>query len=116
MKIDIASSENNSSITIIKVEGRIDAISVSDFEEKTLPLSATEATGFVIDFAKVEYISSAGLRAILKIAKSCKEVKKKVALCNLSATVREVLKISGFDLILKICNDLQAAEDCVAKD
>ena len=114
MKVNITQSTNNPALTIVIVEGRIDAITVPEFEEKTLTLSETEASGFIIDFAAVEYISSAGLRAILKIAKSCKAVHKKVALCNLSATVREVLKISGFDLILNICTDLPAAEASVS--
>ncbi len=114
MKVDIAQAEDNPQLTIVTVDGRLDAVSIPEFEEKTLKLSETEATGFVIDFAAVEYISSAGLRAILKIAKACKGVHKKVAICNITANVLEVLRISGFDLILNICSDLQAAKTAVA--
>ncbi len=101
---------------IIEVSGRIDAITVGDFEEKVLPLCSSEenASAFIIDFSKLVYISSAGLRAILKIAKSCNEKGKKMAVCNLSPDVREVFKISGFDLIITVCDDLESAKKAIA--
>ena len=74
MEININASPDNGSISVIEVEGRMDALSVGEFEEKVIPQCSVDGiTGYVIDFSKLIYISSAGLRAILKVAKLCKE-------------------------------------------
>ena len=100
-------------IDLISVDGRIDALTVGTFEEKTLALVDNENYGsYILDFEKLVYISSAGLRAVLKLAKKCKEVSKKLVVCNLSENVLEVFKISGFDLIITVCDNL---ENAVAK-
>lgn len=114
MDIVIDTLPDNGSISVIEVEGRMDALSVGEFEEKIVPQCSVEGiTGFIIDFSKLVYISSAGLRAILKVAKQCKELGRKVAICNLSADVHEVFKISGFDLIITVCENLESAKSAV---
>ncbi len=115
MEIGINTSPDNGGIAIIEVEGRMDALSVGEFEEKVIPQCSAEGiTGYIIDFAKLIYISSAGLRAILKVAKLCKEQGRKVAICNLAPEVHDVFKISGFDLIITVCENLDSAKSAVA--
>ena len=115
MEIVINSSSDNESISVIEVEGRMDALSVGEFEDKVIPLCSVDGiTGYVIDFSKLIYISSAGLRALLKVAKLCKEQGRKIAICNLAPEVHEVFKISGFDLIITVCENLDSAKSAVA--
>ncbi len=110
--MEITLNNNQASgVTIVKASGRIDAVSVSGFEEQTLPLSESGDNALVLDFSELIYISSAGLRAILKLAKKCKALNKKLLICGLCNEVLEVFKISGFDLILDIKTDLNAAID-----
>ena len=56
----------------------------------------------IMDFEKLVYISSAGLRAILLTAKSLQSRDAKLVLCSLSEQIREVFEISGFDKVLAI--------------
>jgi len=105
----ILDTNTEQNATIIKTSGRLDAVTVNDFEEKVIPLTDSESTTFVIDFSNLVYISSAGLRAILKMAKGCKQKSSRLILCSLSKEVSEVFKISGFDLIVNIKNDLNSA-------
>ena len=115
MEIIINTSPDNGNISVIEVEGRMDALSVGEFEEKVIPQCSVDGiTGYVIDFSKLIYISSAVLRAILKVAKLCKEQGRKIAICNLSPEVHEVFKISGFDLIITVCENLDSAKSAVA--
>ncbi len=109
----VLETNNEHNATIIKAEGRLDAITVTDFEEKVVPLSVSGTQNLIIDFSNLVYISSAGLRAILKIAKGCKEKSCKLVLCSLSKEVSEVFKISGFDLIVNIKSDLESALACI---
>jgi anti-anti-sigma factor len=78
---------------ILGLKGRLDAISGPELEEQ-LDLQAVQ-TKLIIDFTDLAYISSAGLRVILKLAKLCKHRGKAwcFAGCRLH---QEIFDISGF--------------------
>jgi anti-sigma B factor antagonist len=67
-------------------------------------------TRIVIDFSKTDYMSSAGLRVILKIASLLQEKDGAFALCNANEQIVEVLQISGF---LEIVNYFTSLDDAV---
>lgn len=62
-----------------------------------------------IDLSQLDYISSAGLRVLLVVAKKVQQAKGKVVLFGLGPNVREVFSISGFDKIFAIRDDAAAA-------
>ena len=57
----------------------------------------------------LEYVSSAGLRVFLLMAKRLRAAGGKLALAEPAPGVREVLDISGFSTIFTICGDLNDA-------
>ena len=84
----------------VKVEGRLDT-TTSPKLEKELRGSVNGMTGLVIDFEKLEYISSAGLRVLLAMQKIMNK-QGEMRLINVSETVMEVFEITGFSDILTI--------------
>lgn len=62
-----------------------------------------------IDMSKLEYISSAGLRVLLVVAKKVQQAKGKMVLFGLVPNVREVFSVSGFDRIYAIQSDTASA-------
>ena len=56
----------------------------------------------ILDFEKLVYIGSAGLRAVLMIAKNLWKREATFALCSLPDMVRGVFEVSGFDKIVTI--------------
>ena len=58
----------------------------------------------VLDLARLDYISSAGLRVVLLLAKKLKQAGGALALCDIQPSVREVFEISGFLAILTVCD------------
>lgn len=69
----------------------------------------------VLDLGKLSYVSSAGLRVILLMAKRLKDAGGELVLCEIQPQVREVLSVSGFLAILSVhesrseaCQHLQA--------
>ena len=56
----------------------------------------------LIELSQLEYISSAGLRVLLVVAKRIQQKGGKVVLCALVPNVKEVFEISGFSSIFKI--------------
>ena len=63
----------------------------------------------LLDFERVSYISSAGLRIGLVMAKQFNEPGKQFGICSLSDPVREIIVASGFDEIIPIYESRDAA-------
>jgi len=94
---------------IILPSGRLDGLTVDAFEHQTQSWIDQEKTFVIIDFKNLSYISSAGLRALLILAKSLQQHKARFALCSLSPQIREIFEISGFDQIIAIHEDCESA-------
>ncbi len=90
--------------------GRIDAVTAGAFEAAVKDLAGkTGCRHLILNFADVEYISSAGLRAILSIAKFLKAQGGGLIFAALGETVLNVFKISGFESMFPVCPDEDAA-------
>ena len=63
----------------------------------------------VVDFKDLDYISSAGLRVILKATKAIKREDGRIMLCSMQDYVKEVFEIAGFDSFLPIVATLDDA-------
>jgi stage II sporulation protein AA (anti-sigma F factor antagonist) len=96
-------------IKIVAMEARFDAYSAKDVETELKELVENRSLKIICDFSKTEYISSAGLRVLLFIAKKLQQLTGKLVLCSVSAYVKEVFEMSGFVKIFTIANSQQDA-------
>ncbi len=96
------STETSGDATVVIPVGRIDGSTASPFQEALLKLIDEGAGSLVVDFEKIEYISSAGLRVLLLAAKQLQAGGRKIVLCSMRDHISEVFKISGFNEILAI--------------
>ena len=94
--------EKQNEIFIFKLEGHIDSNTSPTFEEKIDEAIDSGANQLIMDFEKLEYLSSAGLRVILKATRALKRTEGKLVLCSMADYVKEVFEISGFDSFLPI--------------
>lgn len=85
---------------MLELEGRLDTITAPLLEAK-LKQKLGNATELRMDFSKLEYISSAGLRVILAAQKVMNK-QGSMVLCNVNDVVMEVFEITGFVDILTI--------------
>ena len=85
----------------ISVEGRIDTITSNDLE-KEITDEMGNFDSLIVDFDKVDYISSAGLRLLISTQKKLKPDNIPFVIKNANDTVKEIFRMSGFDKILKI--------------
>lgn len=86
---------------VAALRGRLDTSTAASAEEKLLGMIGGGGA-VVADLADVHYVSSAGLRVLLKAAKQAKAGGSAFGICSPQPPVREVLEISGFDKILSI--------------
>ncbi len=82
------------------LEGRLDTITSPELEEE-LKASLENARTLVLDFEKLEYISSAGLRVLLSAQKTMAK-HGKMKLTHVNETVMEIFEVTGFADILTI--------------
>lgn len=94
-------NQKKDGITNVGISGRLDAASANEVEEKLNELIDGNDK-LLIDLEKLEYISSAGLRVLLVVAKKVRKNNGKMCLCSLSENVSEVFQISGFSAIFDI--------------
>lgn len=102
-------SKAHGDITLITVTGRIDAVNVPKFEEKCSILLENGMLRAVIDLSGLEYISSAGLRGILSIAKLLRSKHGDISFCGLKGMVQEVFSISGFIPMFPVYSTVEEA-------
>jgi anti-anti-sigma factor len=88
-------------VKVAALKGRLDTATAPAVEGRLLVMLEGGAK-VVADLAEVHYVSSAGLRVLLKAAKQAKATSGRFAVASPQAPVREVLEISGFDKILSI--------------
>ncbi|MGW8301424.1 MAG: STAS domain-containing protein [Desulfobacterales bacterium] len=101
--------ENQSGINIFKLNGRLDSNTSQGFEKKIFQAIDDGSKSMIIDFKDLEYISSAGLRVILKATKALKREEGKMMLCDMQDYVKEVFEIAGFDSFLPIVGTMDDA-------
>ncbi len=81
-------------------EGRIDTVTAPEFEQKIVE-NLDGVSDLVLDMTNVKYVSSAGLRVILKVQKVM--IKQgNMKLIGVNKSVMEVFEVTGFLKILKI--------------
>ncbi len=94
---------------VVEVGGRMDAANAPLFEAHCDKLIQRGETVFVLDFAELEYLSSAGLRCILSIAKKVKPAGGKIVICGAKGTAKEIFDISGFSAMFAMVDSMEAA-------
>ena len=97
--MQITKTLNGSALTI-SLEGRLDTTTAPELE-KELKDSLDAATALTLDFSKLDYISSAGLRVLLS-AHITMSKKGGMKVTNANEMVKEVFDVTGFADILDI--------------
>ncbi len=90
--------ENQSAV--VSLEGRLDTVTAPELE-KVLQEIMPELTELTLDFAALDYISSAGLRVLLSAQKVMNK-QGKMTLTNVNEAVMEIFEVTGFTDILTI--------------
>jgi len=97
MEIGVNHGEN----LVFSIKGRLDTVTSPElleaFEKEVIAENLV-----VIDFAALDYISSAGLRVLLTIKKELDAKGKALEIHNLNEVVKEVFKVTGFGNVLSV--------------
>lgn len=95
----ITKEQNGKDLTVA-IEGRLDTITAPELETE-LKASLDGVDKLTLDFSKLEYISSAGLRVLLSTQKRM-NAQGSMTVTNVNATIMEIFEVTGFNDILTI--------------
>jgi anti-anti-sigma factor len=96
------SLQKQEKILAVLVTGKLDSITCFEFEDKLQKSISDGERLILLDFSQLDYISSAGLRVLLLLAKRLKSLPGTLVLCEPNKNVQEIFNISGFSQLLKI--------------
>ena len=106
-KVDIQ-VEDLKRVELVKVSGRIDSSNAAQFDG-VLKEVVGRKHNVVLEMSGVDYISSAGLRAMIALLRECKKHKGDVRLATPSERVVEVLALAGLDSLFNIYDNESSA-------
>ena len=108
MNIEVAEEREKGALVLLPV-GRLDSANARAFETIIMDHISNGEQHLIVDFSRLAFISSSGMRVLLLAAKKLQASKGKLALCKLQDHILEVFHISGFDQIIPIRDSRQSA-------
>ena len=98
--LNIVKKQDGDTLTV-KLDGRLDTNTAPDFQTEMEPL-LNDISKLVMDFEKLDYISSAGLRVLLTFEQEMEEQEKTLELTHVNDIIHDVFDVTGFLDILTI--------------
>jgi anti-anti-sigma factor len=106
------SSRSFADVVVATPAGRIDHDAAGSFEQAMAPWldpARSDIAALILDFARVAYISSVGLRVLMVAAKTLRARRARVAVTALQPTVAEIFAISRFDNVVDVFPSVRSA-------
>lgn len=101
-------------VGVVALSGRFDSGAAPLFDTWFAQQDKPEINRYLLDLAEVPYITSAGLRSLLKLLKLLEGRGGKLVLCCVVGPVQDLFKIAGFAGFLTICETRESALDALA--
>lgn len=95
--------------SVLRITGRIDSNTSPEFDAKLKEYINSNRVNIVLEMDQTDYISSAGVRALISAQKSAKPKGGQVVLSNPSAKVRDVLKLAALESLFPIYDKTEDA-------
>ena len=98
--MEVKFDKQDSTLTVA-ISGNIDTVTAPELDAK-LQENLSGIKTLILDFAAVDYISSAGLRVILMTNQLVEDVEGDMTVKNVNEDVRDVFEMTGFDSLLNL--------------
>ena len=101
--------EIQDSIKIFRLKGRLDSNTAQGLEDELFRAISDGSKKIIVDFENLDYISSAGLRILLKANRALLREDGRVILCSMQSYIREIFKTTGIDNFVPILDTIGQA-------
>lgn len=107
-------AQQNKDVELIAVQGRLDSIEAPRLAEALEQARRAGRYTIVVDMSQLEYMSSAGFRALAEAQKDCRRHQGEVVLARVPETVREALDLVGFADYFHLAGSVDSALEYTA--
>ena len=108
MNIEVVEERDNDVLVLLPV-GRLDSTNARAFETIVMDHISKGEQRMIVDFSRLNFISSSGLRVLLIAAKKLSATQGKLVLCDMQEHIHEVFMISGFDQLIPVQDSRKAS-------
>ncbi len=94
---------------LYKVTGRMDSLTSPRVAETLAQSTNGGRFNVILDLSAVDYVSSAGLRVMINVQKTCRDNHGELVFAGVAKVVLDTLEIAGFDRLFKIFKDVESS-------
>ena len=107
--MNITKSDPEKDVRLVEVDGEVDASTAPQLEDSLRACLAEGKKRLLLDLTRMTYMSSAGLRVLIRIFQDAKKVGAELCIAGLNPRVKTVFEVSGLLQVLPTCNTPQEA-------
>lgn len=96
-------------VLILVFKGKLDEVSSMSAEKKILDFVDKGENRIILNFSELSYLSSAGMRLLIRVTKKVKSSGGKLIVCSIPSPLLDVFKMSGVDHVIEFANDEEEA-------
>lgn len=111
--MELQATERNST-SVVSIAGSLDALNAPEAIRFMLAQVERGWNQMILDLRQVDFMSSAGLRAILIVLKECRHQGGDLRLVGPNAAIGKILKITGFIGVMQVFDDIDQAVNSFA--
>jgi anti-anti-sigma factor len=97
--------QKEGNVLVVTIDDRLDSATATEFETRLLELIDAGEHRMLLDVTAVDYMNSAGLKALLRAAKQMEPHGGRLVLCGLASNVYTVFELTGFHHLFTIAPD-----------
>lgn len=105
MSVIVRACGQDADVQVVMLSGRLDMAASEAATPGALAAVEQCKKGLIVDLGGVEFISSAGLRALLSVRKKAEAVGKKMGVVRARPAVYKIFKVSGLDAVFSFFED-----------
>ena len=95
---------------LLNVQGKVDSYTAPDLIKAIEALNSENRFKIVLDFSELDYMSSAGFRAMLLGQRNCKRYNRgEIVLASVPKRIMDALELTGFTPLFKMFDDITSA-------
>ena len=106
--------ETHGGVLVLAPIGRLDTNTSGEFEARLQRAIGAGETSLAVDLERIDYVSSAGLRVLLLVARTLRPPAGRMVLCGLNPAVRQTFDLAGFSALFAIEPSRAAAVSVLA--
>jgi anti-sigma B factor antagonist len=96
------SEQRQGDVVVLLPVGHLNNDTSPAFQQRLLGAVGSAGVAVVVDLSGVDYVSSAGLRALMRASKQSKTTDGRIAVAGLTTVVKEIFAISRFSLVVQV--------------